>query len=82
MTSLIDSNILIQTEDESLLRDVNSKALLNKNINALREYKNRKNFVENIKKDENETKVRLAKLESDMQDIKNLLIEIASLRKQ
>lgn len=82
MTSLIDSNILVQTEDESLLRDVNSKALLNKNINALREYKNRKNFVENIKKDENETKVRLAKLESDMQDIKNLLIEIASLRKQ
>jgi hypothetical protein len=82
MTSLIDSNILVQTEDESLLRDVNSKALLNKNINALREYKSRKNFVENIKKDENETKVRLAKLESDMQDIKNLLIEIASLRKQ
>jgi hypothetical protein len=82
MTSLIDSNILVQTEDESLLRDVNSKALLNKNINALKEYKSRKNFVENIKKDENETKVRLAKLESDMQDIKNLLIEIASLRKQ
>ncbi len=82
MTSLIDSNILVQTEDESLLRDVNSKALLNKNINALREYKSRKNFVENIKKDENETKIRLAKLESDMQDIKNLLIEIASLRKQ
>lgn len=82
MTSLIDSNILIQTEDESLLRDVNSKALLNKNVNALREYRSRKNFIENIKKDENETKVRLAKLESDMQDIKNLLIEIASLRKQ
>jgi hypothetical protein len=82
MTSLIDSNILVQTEDESLLRDVNSKALLNKNINALKEYKSRKNFVENIKKDENETKIRLAKLESDMQDIKNLLIEIASLRKQ
>lgn len=82
MTSLIDSNILVQTEDESLLRDVNSKALLNKNVNALREYRSRKNFIENIKKDENETKVRLAKLESDMQDIKNLLIEIASLRKQ
>jgi hypothetical protein len=44
MTSLIDSNILVQTEDESLLRDVNSKALLNKNINALKEYKSRKNF--------------------------------------
>ena len=77
----VDSNILIQTEDESLIRDVNSKALLNKNIVALREYKNKKNFVETVKKEESETKVRLAKLESDMQDIKNLLIEIASLRK-
>lgn len=77
----VDSNILVQTEDESLIRDVNSKALLNKNIVALREYKNKKNFVETVKKEESETKVRLAKLESDMQDIKNLLIEIASLRK-
>jgi len=68
---MIDSNILIQTEDENLVRDVNSKALLNNNLAALREYRNK-----------SETKQRLAKLESDMQDIKNLLIEIASLRKQ
>ena len=80
--TLIDSNILVQTEDESLLRDVNSKALLNKNITALRDYKNKKNLVQTLKKDEGETKKRLAKLESDMQDIKNLLIEIAALRKQ
>lgn len=82
MTSFIDSNILVQTEDESLLRDVNSKALLNKNITALRDYKNKKNLVQAIKKEDNETKERLAKLENDMQDIKNLLIEIAALRKQ
>jgi hypothetical protein len=80
--TLIDSNILVQTEDESLLRDVNSKALLNKNITALREYKNKKNLVQTIKKDESETKMRLAKLENDMQEIKSLLIEIAALRKQ
>ena len=80
--TLIDSNILVQTEDESLLRDVNSKALLNKNITALREYKNKKNLVQTLKKDESETKMRLAKLENDMQEIKSLLIEIAALRKQ
>lgn len=80
--TLIDSNILVQTEDESLLRDVNSKALLNKNVTALRDYRNKKNLVQTLKKDEGETKERLAKLESDMQDIKNLLIEIAALRKQ
>ena len=80
--TMIDSNILIQTEDENLVRDVNSKALLNNNLAALREYKNKKNLVQSLKKDESETKQRLAKLETDMQDIKNLLIEIASLRKQ
>ena len=45
--TLIDSNILVQTEDESLLRDVNSKALLNKNITALRDYRNKKKSCSN-----------------------------------
>jgi hypothetical protein len=79
---MIDSNILVQTEDDNLIRDVNSKALLNKNIAALRDYKNKRNLIQTIRKDDGETKERLAKLESDMQDIKNLLIEIAALRKQ
>jgi hypothetical protein len=79
---MIDSNILVQTEDDNLIRDVNSKALLNKNIAALRDYKNKRNLIQTIRKEDGETKERLAKLESDMQDIKNLLIEIAALRKQ
>jgi|LakMenEpi03Aug12_release.lakeMendotaPanAssembly.Ray.scaffolds.fasta_scaffold375587_3 hypothetical protein len=79
---MIDSNILVQTEDDNLVRDVNSKALLNNNLNALREYRNKKNLIQAIKNEESETKQRLGKLESDMQEIKNLLIEIAALRKQ
>jgi len=79
---MIDSNILVQTEDDNLIRDVNSKALLNNNLNALREYRNKKNLIQAIKNEESETKQRLGKLESDMQEIKNLLIEIAALRKQ
>ena len=79
---MIDSNILVQTEDDNLIRDVNSKALLNKNIAALRDYKNKRKLIQTIRKEDGETKERLAKLESDMQDIKNLLIEIAALRKQ
>lgn len=78
---MIDSNLLVQTEEESLLRDVNSKALINKNTVALKEYKIRKNFIQSIKEEKEETKERLAKLEMDMQDIKRLLIEIAELRK-
>lgn len=80
MTSLIDSNILIQTEDPSLLRDGHSKALLNKNMAALNEYKARKKFFEKTKQEEVDTKERLQKLEQDMSDIKKLLIEIAQMR--
>jgi hypothetical protein len=80
--TMIDSNILVQTEDDNLLRDVNSKALLNKNVAALRDYKNKRNLIQTIRKEDGETKQRLVKLESDMQEIKNLLIEIAALRKQ
>lgn len=80
MTSLIDSDILIQTEDSSLLRDAHSKALINKNVAALNEYKARKQFLEKVKKEEIGTKERLEKLEKDMSEIKNLLIEIAQIR--
>jgi hypothetical protein len=38
-------------------------------------------LVKKEKEDKMETKERLAKLESDMQDIKRLLIEIAEIRK-
>lgn len=80
MTSLIDSKILIQTEDPSLLRDGHSKALINKNIAGLNEYRARKNFLERQKQEEIGTKQRLEKLEQDMSDIKKLLIEIAQIR--
>lgn len=78
---MIEEKVLVQTEDENLLRDVYSKALLNKNIRGLNEYRARKTYLQKAKAEEIETKNRLAKLESDMQDIKNLLIEIANIRK-
>jgi len=80
MTTL-DTHLLIQTENDSLVRDTHSKALLNHNRSALYEYQQKKNILAKKQIEEKETKERLAKLETDMQDIKNLLIEIASLRK-
>jgi hypothetical protein len=77
---MIDENILVQTEEHDLLRDVHSKALLNKNTVALREYKARKEFLNKVKQDECDTKTKLATLEKDMQEIKELLKEIALLR--
>jgi hypothetical protein len=78
---MIKESTLIKTENESLIRDIHSKALLNDNYSALVEYKQRKNILIKNKAEQLETKERLAQLESDMQDIKRLLIEIAELRK-
>lgn len=78
---MINENILVQTEDESLLRDVHSKALLNKNVQGLNEYRARKKHFEDMKKEKDETKDRLEKLEKDIEEIKNLLIQISSLKR-
>jgi len=68
-------------DHQHLVRDTTSKAVLNTDIAALNEYKAKKQLLQKEQQDKLETKERLAKLESDMQDIKNLLIEIAALRK-
>lgn len=78
---MIKETTLVQTENDSLIRDTHSKALLNNNYSALVEYQQRKSILQKNKAEQLETKERLAKLESDMQDIKKLLIEIAELRK-
>jgi hypothetical protein len=77
---MIDANILVQTEENDLLRDVHSKALLNKNVAGLREYKAKKEFLEKVKKEDSETKLKLAVLEKEMKEIKEILKEIALLR--
>jgi hypothetical protein len=77
---MIKEKQLIQTEDDDLLRDVYSKGLINKNFYGLNQYKTQKKLIEQKKEVEEETKMRLAKLEEDMNEIKVLLMEIAQLR--
>lgn len=71
---------IISTEDKELVRDLNSKALINKNMAGLVEYNQRKNIILNKMKQEEQTQSRLERLESDMTEIKNMLCEIASHR--
>ena len=68
-------------DNQKLVRDTHSKAVLNTDRNGLNEYLMKREMAKKEMCDKTETKERLAKLESDMQDIKNLLIEIAALRK-
>ena len=71
---------IISTDDKELVRDLNSKALINKNMAGLVEYNQRKNIILNKMKQEEQTQSRLERLESDMTEIKNMLCEIASHR--
>ena len=64
-----------------LIRDINSKAVLNTDKAGLNDYMMKRDIAKKQKEEQSETKMRLAQLEEDMTEIKNLLIEIAGLRK-
>jgi hypothetical protein len=68
-------------ENPALVRDVHSKALLNTDRAALDDYMVRQNLALKQRAEQEETKMRLEKLEQNMSDIKALLSEIASMRK-
>ena len=68
-------------DHNKLVRDTHSKAVLNTDRNGLNEYLMKRQLAKQEQQEKSETKMRLAKLESDMQDIKNLLVEIAAHRK-
>lgn len=74
-------SIVAIKDHDKLVRDTHSKAVLNTDRNGLNEYMMKRELAKKEKNEKSETKERLAKLESDMQDIKQLLIEIAALRK-
>ena len=74
-------SIVAIKDNQKLVRDTHSKAVLNTDRTGLQEYYAKRELVKKEKEDKMETKERLAKLESDMQDIKRLLIEIAEIRK-
>ena len=75
-------SIVAIKDHDKLVRDTHSKAVLNTDRNGLNEYMMKRELAKKEKNEKSETKERLAKLESDMQDIRQLLIEIAALRKQ
>ena len=71
----------VKIKDTNYVRDIHSKALLNTDREGLNEYLMKREIAKKELCEKSETKERLAQLESDMQEIKNLLIEIAALRK-
>ena len=64
-----------------LFRDINSKAVLNTDKAGLNDYMMKREIAKKQKEEQSETKMRLTQLEQDMTEIKNMLIEIAQMRK-
>jgi len=69
---------LIQVNDSIFVRDTHSKAILNTDINGLNEYRMNRELAKKQQLEKTEDKARLNKLEQDMQDIKQLLLQIAA----
>ena len=64
-----------------LVRDMNSKAVLNTDRDGLNDYMMKREIAKKQISEQSETKIRLAQLEQDMSEIKNMLIEISQMRK-
>lgn len=71
----------VRITDTTYVRDIHSKAVLNTDRNGLNEYLMKREIAKKQQAEKEETKERLAKLENDMTEIKNLLHEIAQMRK-
>ena len=69
---------LIQVNDSIFVRDTHSKAILNTDINGLNEYRMKREISKRQQEEKQQDKQRLDKLEQDMQDIKQLLLQIAA----
>jgi multidrug resistance efflux pump len=74
---------LVRIKDHpNLVRDIHSKALLNTDRNALEEYQARVEYARQQQAEKKETQMRLQKLEQNMDEIRSLLADIASMRKE
>ena len=63
----------VNIQGTNLVRDINSKAILNTDKAGLQEYLMKREIAKKQQLEQNETKNRLSKLEEDMSEIKSLL---------
>ena len=74
---------LVKVENHNnLVRDTSSGAVLNTYRTGLQEYYRKREIAKKELLEREENKMRLQKMEQEMQEIKELLKEIAMIRKQ
>jgi hypothetical protein len=69
---------LVKIDDTLFVRDIHSKAILNTDKNGLNEYYMKRELAKKQAIEKQQDKARLDKLENDMQEIKQLLLQIAA----
>ena len=67
-------------DHDNLVRDMNSKAVLNTDKEGLQDYLRKREVAKKQQEEQTETKSRLTKIEQSMSEIKNLLQNIANSR--
>ena len=68
-------------DHENLVRDMNSKAILNTDKAGLNDYLMKREIAKKQQAEQVQNKDRLTKLEEDMSEIKNLLVQLVNTGK-
>lgn len=71
----------VRIEDTALIRDIHSKAILNTDKAGLNDYLMKREIAKKQQAEQSQTKDRLTKLEEDMSEIKNLLVQLVNTGK-
>ena len=71
----------VRIQDSALVRDIHSKAILNTDKAGLNDYLMKREIAKRQQAERVQTKDRLDKIENDMSDIKNLLVQLVNTGK-
>ena len=71
----------VRIEDTALIRDIHSKAILNTDKAGLNDYLMKREIAKKQRAEQVQTKDRLDKIENDMSEIKNLLVQLVNTGK-
>ena len=71
----------VRIDDTALIRDIHSKAILNTDKAGLNDYLMKREIAKKQQAEQSQTKDRLTKLEEDMSEIKNLLVQLVNTGK-
>ena len=71
----------VRIQDSALVRDIHSKAILNTDKAGLNDYLMKREIAKKQQAERIQTKDRLDKIENDMSEIKNLLVQLVNTGK-